>query len=562
MKRKPYINEEDMPSRPRRRWIWPLTACVLVVTILLNVGVGVLFDHNRWFVDNTLNKYVQLPYKMYTLSKQVAIVIRTEAEPAMNEINAKREQEGKEPIATEIIFCADRDRLEASDEMRYILYTALALQKQFDWIKVSFCNVEKNPSSVQQYKATSATHIYSTDVIVACGSEYLVEKGSEFFSYDDDEIWAYDGERTFASAILAVTCAEAPIACLTVNHGEPIEQCTALIEVIEGAGYRVQTIDLDRDEIPADCRLIVTYDPQTDFYGYGNVGVDANKSEIDKLDAFLDKALSFMLFVDNETPELPNLEEYMREWGVNIRRATDADGGEQNYHIKDTVTGIDGAGYTPLGVYATGGLGGAVTSDMREAAAPAPVIFPNATALGMSDSYTLTYQEADDVTGKPEFAYGHYYKNGIQRNMDDVFTAGENAVAEIDGKTYEVTTQENVFKLMTITAESRTIQESNYYALNDESYVCVCASTEFASNEALSSAAYGNADVLYSALRSMGGEVLPVKVDLFKPLQETDVIYVDLLPSHPLVVAAIMIAIPIVASTVAGIWVTVRRKHR
>ena len=246
MKQKQYTTQDDMPPRSRRRWIWPLTACVLVVVVLFNVGVGVLFDRNRWFVDATVTNFTSMPFKMYTLSKQAAGVIRANAEPAMKDINNKRAQEGKDPISTEIIFCADRDRLEQNDEMRYILYTALALEKNFNWIDVSFRNVEKNPSSVQEYKATSATNIYPTDVIVACGSEYRVEKGADFFTYEDaarTEIWSYNGEKTFAAAILAVTYAETPIACLTVNHGEPIEQCTALIEVIEGAGYKVISVE-------------------------------------------------------------------------------------------------------------------------------------------------------------------------------------------------------------------------------------------------------------------------------------------------------------------------------
>ena len=563
MKQQEYTTQ-DMPPRPRRRFGWALTALVLVATLALNVAAGLLFDRNRWFVDNTVTELLTLPHTMYTLTDEARGVVEKYGEPAMREINQKREAEGKPAIKTEIIFCADRDKLEGNTLMRYILYTALALQKEFDWIEVSYLNVEKNPTLAQAYKATTATHIYPSDVIVACGSEYRVQKSTGFFAYDDaaqTKPWSYNGEKAFAASILAVTCAEAPIACLTTNHGEPVGNCQALMDVIKGAGYKVQLIDLEKDEIPEDCRLIVTYDPQRDFYGYGNYGA-TGASEIDKLDAFLDGAYSFLLFVDHETPVLPNLEEYMQEWGVTVRRGTDADGDKQNYHIKDAVEHMDSEGYTPVGAYATAGLGATVTADMRKVSYPARVLFPNATALGMSDSYTLTYQEPDDTTGKQAYQYGHYYRNGVIRNLFDVFTAGQSAVAEIDGKSYEVTTKENVFKLMTMASETRTVQESNYSAINDASYVCVCASTEFASDEVLTSAAYGNADVLSSALRSMGGEILPVDVDLFKWMDEPVVSNESFLPAHPVALTVCLTVIPSALIAALGVVVTVRRKHR
>ena len=563
MKKQEYTMQDDMPVRPRRRWGWMLTALLLVAVIVFNAVVSMVFDRNRWFVDNTVTDLAEVSDKMYTLTDAAKEVVRTYAEPAMNEINAKRSAQGQETIKTEIIFCADRDKLEGNTLMRYILYTALALEKEFDWIRVSYLNVEKNPSAVQAYKATSATNIYSSDVIISCGSEYRVQTSTGFFGYSDaseSEPWNYNGEKTFAAALMAVTCAEAPIACLTVNHGESVAERQALIDVIEGSGYKVQFIDLEKDEIPADCRLIVTYDPQTDFYGYGNTG-STGQSEIDKLDVFLDGAFSFMLFVDDDTPRLPNLEEYMAEWGVSIRRGVDAEGEKQNYRVKDTVYNMDGNGYTPVGTYATSGLGATVTKDMREMDHPARVVFPDTTALGLSDSFSVAYTEADEVTGKEPYRYGHYFRNGVSRNLFDTFTAGENAVAEIDGKTYEVTTRENDFKLMTITRESRTIQESNYSAINDASYVCVCASTEFASDKVLTSAAYGNADVLSSVLRSMGGEILPVNADLFKLLDDPTVSSTDYLPSDTKALTVWLMAIPAVLFAVAGIWVTVRRKH-
>jgi hypothetical protein len=62
--------------------------------------------------------------------------------------------------------------------------------------------------------------------------------------------------------------------------------------------------------------LIITLDPQTDFYAdYKNPGT---KTEITKLQAHLDQSYSYMIFADADTPELPILEEYLEEWGISF----------------------------------------------------------------------------------------------------------------------------------------------------------------------------------------------------------------------------------------------------
>ena len=100
-----------------------------------------------------------------------------------------------------------------------------------------------------------------------------------------------------------------------------MEEISELRLLVERSGYIVKDLDLEKEDIPEDCRLLICYDPQKDFYAFGNMG-EAGVSEIDKLDKYLDGCFSFLLFVDNETPKLTNLEEYMEEWGVTIARGS------------------------------------------------------------------------------------------------------------------------------------------------------------------------------------------------------------------------------------------------
>lgn len=543
-----------------------VTVGILVAVLLLNVLVSALTGANLLFVDNTVTRYTDdfytddgtTPPSFYTLQASTKELLSDHAIPMVESVNADRRARGEEDIKINIIFCDDRDKWDASDSSRYVLYTALQLQKNFpDAVDVSFINVELDPSLAQPYKVTSTSSIYPTSVIVEFGTEYRVLNKNSFFTFNEDNVmWAYSGEKAFSSNILSVTRAESPICCVTTNHGEQIENIPEFLKLIEKAGYIVQFIDFEKDEIPADCRIILTYDPQTDFFGYGNMG-ETGKSEIDKLDKYLDGAFTYMLFVDNETPKLKNLEEYLEEWGIRIDRA---DG--ENYTLKDTDKHIDKNGYSLIADYAVRGSGANLTSAMRNVPYPAKVVFPSATSISYSDSYKSTFKAADDTQKLPAYSYGSYYKNGISRSMYDVFTASPAAVAEVDGEQYEISSSDNIFKLMTLSSESRIVQQgsSDTQGLNIPSYVAVCASTEMVSDELLTSASYGNTDLMLACLRGLGREIIPVDIP-FKALPELEMDSRAYTKGGATATTICLAAIPAAICFGIGIYVCVKRKY-
>ncbi len=542
-----------------------ITAAVLAAVILLNVLVTLGSYRYLWQVDETLTKYAgdedQAALSMYTVTEAMTKLIRESAIPMVDKVNADRADRGEEPIKIDIIFCDDRDHVNAATASRYVMYTALHLRNAFpDHINVSFVNVEKNPSAVQKYKITSSSKIYPSNVIFSFGTEFRVYNQRGFFIANDtsSEPWAYNGEKNFSNAILAVTRAESPVAAFITNHGERVENCAAFRDLVSAAGYTVRDIDLEKDDIPEDCRILICYDPQKDFYAFGNLG-ETGRSEIEKLDVFLDKAYSFMLFVDNETPVLPNLEEYMEEWGVTIARGTTKGGVTENYHLNDPVRKLDDAGYHPIATYATSGPGASMTSDMRSVPYPAKVVFPNATAIKMSPSYKDKFEKNED-TGEVN-RYGAYFRNSVSRTLGDVFTAGTDAVAEVGGETYEISTANNPFRLMTLTGEDRRVQETNYLSSDDRSYVCVFASTEMVSDEVLSSPAYGNANVLLAALNAIGREVVPANLE-FKTFKEYEIDEGALAKTNPIAITLCFALIPAAICFGVGGYVRIKRKYK
>ncbi len=507
-----------------------ITALVIAAVILLNVAVGALFSNSLWFLDETSEKIYRLDDSFKNFLQRT-----------LDEANDKRAQNGEEDVKVDIIFCADPDMLKGSTRMRYVYYTALALQKAFpDTIEVSTTNVWTNPSSVDPYRTNSYSSIYQTNVIIASGSEFRVTDLDYYYVTDTGtgEVWAYHGEKKLVQAIMAVTKAEAPICGITTNHGEPFAteegkaEYSRLIEVVEDAGYDVQYFDLAKDEIPEDCRLILTFDPQTDFLS--EYGTEDAVSEIEKLDDFLAQAYSYMVFVDADTPELPNLEMLLEEWGITFDRYADPSDSDTvlgNYRI-NADSAVDSLGNSIIGEYEPEGYGGGITKNMRKYGGSPKVVFGNAMSISYSKSYQAKFVMADAEKGTEAYSYGYYARNSHYRNIYDMFRSGEDSVAyavknglpltDAEGNPLDPVDTQGDFKLMTITCENRTIGEGQGYTqVNDASYVCAVGSTDFASDQLLSSNAYANTDVLLETLRSIGKEVVPVGL-LFEPMYDDE----------------------------------------
>ena len=603
-----------------------IVAAVIAAVLLLNVAAGLLFGSSLWFVDMTTEP-------MYGLSEQGDAMLGSTIASA----NASRPAE--DPVEVEIIFCADPDMLYGNELMRYIYYTARQMEKAYsDTITVRTVDVWDNPSAVDAYRTNAYSSIYQTNVIVASGTEYRVYNYKSFYTYNDtasEEPWAYNGEKTFIKGIIAVTRAEAPVCAVTVGHGEPFDPetgetaYTEFLKVIEGAGYDIAFVDLTKEDLPENCRLVVTFDPQSDFSsGFFDGGV----SELSKLEKHLEKAYSYMVFVDADTPKLTNLEEFLEQWGIAFNRyqtlvyhatandpsalsalkqeleqdhiafreeggkvifeiekskasafektikeikkievdLTSSNGKIATYEVVDTESSLNLEGTSIIGQYAPDGLGGSLTADMREVGVAAKVIFQNALSITFSPTYEPTYQLANEETGAGAYIYGSYYKNNRSRDIYDVFTASGTAIAYAkengervtgsDGEIYRNTSGK--YKLMTMSRQMRIVGEGKGYTnVYENSYVCAVGSTEFASNDALATNAYGNTDVLLSTMRTIGREIVPVGFDpvsLYEDEMSADY-YTE---AGNTLVTVLLVALPAAVLGLTGLIVLTRRRVR
>ena len=583
-----------------------LCIIVLVAVLLLNIGMTALCTSQFWFIDLTPQSTYTVYQEYNNLQKQSGLyTLMDETVNYLDIIINDANEDRDEPVKVDIIFCAEPDLLTKTDSMRYVYYTALALQKEFpDTIKVSWRDVWSNPSSVDMYRSTSYSNIYPSNVIVASGTEFRISSARSFYTYDSESSTdypiGYNGQKQFVKQILDVTGAEAPICCLTINHGEPFAgldlndranwaEYGEFMNVIEGAGYEIQFLDLEKDEIPENCRLILTFDPQEDFVSvFGNE--NATVSEAKKLDAFLDKAYSFMVFMDADTPHLPNLEEYLEIWGIKYQRANgqlsvdDTTLIKGNYVIQDSSHALDGVGDAFIAQYPVGnGIGAAAMSDIVSAGMEPKVIFGNAIPIAYSSTYDIGYVMADKENGTPAYTYAYESRDGWNRMVYDVFRAGTaEAKANFSVKANgQQLVDENgdpivgtgVFNVMTISAERRTVGEGmGYTSVNQPSFVCAVGSTEVASDELLKSTSYGNTDALLSVLRYVGREVNPVGLS-FLTLYDMQIAQDQYMVTDattgaqaiaPGIITAtvILTVLPALTMTITGVVVLVRRRTR
>ncbi len=547
-----------------------ILVCVLVAVLLLNVAASLLVYKKVAYIDLTRPKYSEVG-GFYTFSDGLKTAMDESVIPSVDRINDEREASGLDRLKIEIIFCDDADKLNSNEQTKMIQHTARQLKSRYSsHIDLRYVNVTKNPAAVQNYKVTSATSIYPTDVIVSFGTEFIVHGMASFYTTDEDtgEVWAYNGEKKFASSILSLTRADSPVCVLTTNHGEGLfnysngtptvkDEYSAFMKIIEGAGYEIQLIDLEKDEIPAECRMMICFAPTSDFKAFGNLG-ESGVSEIAKLDKYLDESKSFFYICDPSTPELPHLEEYLSEWGIKPARVNTAAGIQQNYALFDTQSSANSDGSLMIGKYATSGYGSSITADLRAGTYPPAVAFGSSTAIGHADSYTKTTVILDQDTLAKTYIYS-YYNNGVSRTMYDIFTSNSTAYATVGGSVYEHASENNLFSLFTLTEETNQVQEDSFNLANLSSYVLGLSSTEFFKDEFLESRAYGNADVLLAALRATSTETVPVNLE-FKVFYnaEIDNATFAFTKTTPIVVA--LCVIPTTLCVIVGAVVCIKRK--
>ena len=524
-----------------------LVIVIVAAVILVNAIFTALSDKYLWYVDMTAES-------IYTLSDAAKDLLAAE-------FNTEK------PVL--ITFCAEKDVLEQSAEQRMAHNTLRDIANLYDNIEIRYVDIYTNPSAVAAYKVHTSQAINSQSIIIASENangtmECRVHSLSSLFSVDSSTGMAtgYNGEQKLISSLLAVTQDQMPIACFTTNHEEAKnENLYYLAQTLYDTGYEFQGIDLATEDLPAEARLLVIFDPQSDF-----LSANDNVDELAKIDKFLADKNALMVFVDDDTPwhKMPNLDDFLIEWGIEAARYDEAQDNnrenDENLLIQDKTHSFDDNGYTVTASFVpvTSGFGYSLTSGITSMSNPKTVVLKKTTAFKVPEGYVP--EKLDDGTSAWSYSTSG---NGIVRTCYDVLLSSADAVAiagneklrEKQLSTMGMTTASIIpFSYMRVTA-----QEYNDSITGEQSfsYVLACASTGFAEAGALSSS-YGNHQLITYACSMMGRDVVSVSLD-YKPFASTEI--KNLVAADATQYTIVLTVVPAAIVFIAGVVIMVRRKY-
>ncbi len=445
-----------------------LTVLLLVCVLLANTLVGTLASRYGWAVDLHSEQTFPVGEKSVALVKTALDAAGTADAPATVQIH----------------FCDRPEKLEAGELISYLYATAKEFAAREGRIQLVYHDIFLDPESVAGYLTSTTIDpetgaeteteitLQTTSVIVTCGAYHRTYSAREFFQWESGNSsspTAYAGEKKLAAAILRAAAPSSPVACLTNNHGE-VYYDYEILYLLDDAGYRLDYIDLTQSVIPAECSLIVCFNPNNDL-AQKNAISEISEKEI--LDEFLSvPGHALLVFLENRTPNLPNLDSYLAEWGIAPCYAS-GESANYRYMIRDEMGSLTSDGYTIAGKANTKGTAGELTSGISH-----EPIFSNASGFRVASGFL----PAED---------GSYQKD--DRRASVVYTSGNNAVAFANGKAVDTT-------------PVGLLGYSEQTLSGGVSRVAVVFSVNYATEQWMQPGAYGNADVLLRLTETMSGQ--------------------------------------------------------
>ena len=530
-----------------------VSALVLLAVLVLNVLLAFCAETFHFHIDLT-------DESLYTMSEDF--------EDELAQVKEK----------VTITFCSDPDVLLAEETTRVVYYMAVAMSLRFDNIEVKTVNAERDPGALQPYKSTSASKIGADYLIIETKQGYRIRSAESFWTMNEDGTsrWSYNGEYEMATVILSLVSIDMPTVCVTYGHGElaPEEAEKLLFYQLipEKLNARVRFLDLDREEIPEDCVLLIingaTRDYAADIKSYpGYVeGVDQPDAYLDyrspteKIDRYLDKFGALMVQKDPFV-SLPALEALLSDWGIEYVDMTVSERLESGAQ-RDTLV----ATYASEEEHA---LGNSFYTDLAALATAPPAVLHRPGAL------KTTW----------EGGYAHF-SSACSALYSPVLLSSEKAQGY--NEKGELFSRDGDFHLVSVV--NRSCLDANTGNMQ-YSYVLASGTTALTDDARLSNNAYANTEIIFSVLRTMtatrvysamdfsinsdsyGGKIL--RSDDMSDKAETVYLYGEkdasgktlskecaaMTETLQKTYTALIVAIPSVAILAIGAFVCLRRRH-
>ena len=493
-----------------------LTVLVIAAVIIANAAISALSGGFGWYADMSQRL-------VYDIGEACEEYLTDAVFPLMDE----RNRESGENEKIKVIFCDELKNLDDDMSQEYILNTVLELKEKFpERVEIEHLNVWENPKEAKAYGVTDPS-----DVIFTFGDKFTTLTVPQFYvlsNGDTQSPTAYNGERRIASALLRVVSKETPTCYFTLNHGEGLSD-NELMYTLADAGFSYAFLDLAASDIPEDCEILITADPQNDLHEPTQTSVI---SESAKLDKFMSEGGKYMVFFSAESlssGKLPNFEEFLAKWGVKYMTNTSLDGAENCYILRDTANSLSVDGYTFFSRHANNPVADKFFGDSSKT-----TLFGSSVALSHTDSFVSD-------------------GNGSYTDGDKIWSpllVTHSSAEAFAGTLLVDKANDTPFTLMSVTTDKCDNGET--------AYLYVASSVAFCEESALQSTVYGNNETIMRMISYMGYENVPLTLTsralVTPPIQ-------SLTRDEAASITILLCAIPTVIIAAVGVFVLVRRKH-
>lgn len=176
--------------------------------------------------------------------------------------------------------------------------------------KIAYFNIDTiaDPGFLNRYNK-NGEEISDLSVIFECGSKYKIVDlndvvGMNQYTGQAESLYA---EQKFNSAIMQVTSDTSVNIGLVQGHDE-IEFEEFHYAILAPENYTAEPVNILTRGIPETVDMLIIASPQKDF----------DPVEIDRLDEYFDKGGKVQLIMDGAASDTPNLDGYLKEWGVTV----------------------------------------------------------------------------------------------------------------------------------------------------------------------------------------------------------------------------------------------------
>lgn len=276
-----------------------ITALVIVMVIVLNIIIGLLVNR---FPDLELD-----------LTSNNSFALQDDTIDYVSHLNND----------VTVYILMEKDKFESQGT--YFVQAQKMLNKMASKsdgkIKIKYVDLTSNPSFTSNYpnvdwQSSSANNI----VLVESGKQYKVLTLTDCFEYDEQTYnyygtYSFTGtkiEQAVVTAILNVTTDDKVVVDMIKGNNE--QDYSSLKSLLENNAYQVNDVSLATGDFDKDAKVAIMYAPS----------VDLDEKIVEKLSTWLSNDGKYgrsLIYVPTaDMGEMPNLDDFLKEWGMSIDR--------------------------------------------------------------------------------------------------------------------------------------------------------------------------------------------------------------------------------------------------